>query len=573
MCATVHQDIEGWLKPCWVFDTQRNEFAQGPGPPTSKSCKVADAKLVSSPDDVRLWKPAVIKLNLNVVANHSTAQLWQAEFKDHHYLSGSLSTISDGCFVVQEQGSGRLVAFHAVNLLPGKRTLVREHRLVVRPEWQGFGIGPMLSNILASRWAACFAKKGFAFSSKTAHPRLGEMRQQDPSWRPTEGNLTINRNKNEFGEIGFARKKTARATLSQGSVVKVSDKEHRICLHQIPQVHAEVDIALPRDARQHVEEVLGISFYGMTLKINRISALALSGELPCSQGWSLFSVNGERIDSREELAATLSNWAHVSHVVFQYDLFKSDDLRGPLRKTMGAAEADLDWIVARSLAKASLHAELEQLRALLQQLKGTDGENCRLPPTTPEIPLELSPELAQACKAFGTASKQNRLCYSHIFTGLTEQERRKAWLSQSLRIMDRYQIWMRLRAPQLRTEGKTWQAAMDAARLEFESQTALEFLWSEVHRNKNFDMEHLEKALGLRVDESCAVQKPRERGPAVRRGLNAVISNKVVAVQRGSEKMSVTSADELLERLEALRSVQGDFLWIYTKCIEEETDV
>ena len=57
----------------------------------------------------------------------------------------------------------------------------REHRLVVRPEWQGLGIGPRVSDINARDWVL----KGVRFLSRTAHPRFGAYRNNSPLWQAT----------------------------------------------------------------------------------------------------------------------------------------------------------------------------------------------------------------------------------------------------------------------------------------------------------------------------------------------------------------------------------------------------
>ena len=59
---------------------------------------------------------------------------------------------------------------------------------MVRPEWQGLGIGPRVSDINARDWVL----KGVRFLSRTAHPRFGAYRNSSPLWQATTANETAN---------------------------------------------------------------------------------------------------------------------------------------------------------------------------------------------------------------------------------------------------------------------------------------------------------------------------------------------------------------------------------------------
>ena len=66
----------------------------------------------------------------------------------------------------------------------------REHRTVVLPDYQGLGLGSKLSNTVAQ----IFKDAGYRYFSKTAHPKLGEHRNNSNLWKPTATNL-VNREK------------------------------------------------------------------------------------------------------------------------------------------------------------------------------------------------------------------------------------------------------------------------------------------------------------------------------------------------------------------------------------------
>ena len=61
----------------------------------------------------------------------------------------------------------------------------RGHRTVVLPDFQGMGIGVRLSDSVGEIMLA----EGKRYFSKTAHPRLGEYRNNSPKWKPTSKNM------------------------------------------------------------------------------------------------------------------------------------------------------------------------------------------------------------------------------------------------------------------------------------------------------------------------------------------------------------------------------------------------
>lgn len=105
-------------------------------------------------------------------------------FAPHHYLTGSLNPKGPKCFLAVLP-DGAPVAFTSSISFPhatikGGR---REHRTVVLPDFQGFGLGARLSDWLAE-W---HIRQGHRFYSRTTHPRLGAYREASPLWRATSG--------------------------------------------------------------------------------------------------------------------------------------------------------------------------------------------------------------------------------------------------------------------------------------------------------------------------------------------------------------------------------------------------
>lgn len=153
--ATCHRDIEDWLSPNLVYDTDEASFrARG-----------------------LLQRP---RIELRICASSFRDWIY---FKDHHYLSGE---ISKSCHCYTAYWGEEKVCFVAVIHGCGRdiKTYWRESRLVVRPEFQGLGIGKTVSDFIAREYKL----KGKRYFSKTAHRALGNYRNKSPLWRATSTN-------------------------------------------------------------------------------------------------------------------------------------------------------------------------------------------------------------------------------------------------------------------------------------------------------------------------------------------------------------------------------------------------
>jgi GNAT superfamily N-acetyltransferase len=153
--ATVHRDILEYLEPDWVIDTDRGQWTNG--------------RWLQRPDMV---------LNVYPCGN----EIW-GHFSNYHYLSESLNR-SARCYVAIWEG--QVVGFVATLTYPSGtvQNAYREHRLVVHPDYQGFGIGPRLSELVAKH----YVDNGKRYFSKTSHPRLGGYRDASSVWKPTSKN-------------------------------------------------------------------------------------------------------------------------------------------------------------------------------------------------------------------------------------------------------------------------------------------------------------------------------------------------------------------------------------------------
>lgn len=152
--ATCHDDVVKWLEPDWVYNTNTRELVEG-----------------------RAVRQA---LQFEIVS--CSPKTWTI-FKDHHYLSASINK-SARCWVALFNGVP--VGFHSVLPYPSgsMKNAWREHRLCVLPDYQGMGLGVILSEYVAQ----LHKENGYRLFAKTAHPALGYHREKSPQWRATSKN-------------------------------------------------------------------------------------------------------------------------------------------------------------------------------------------------------------------------------------------------------------------------------------------------------------------------------------------------------------------------------------------------
>lgn len=153
--ATCHRDILDWLRPDWCFDTESGQML----------------------DRGSFRRPPV-----DVSVSRCGHDLWQS-FKNHHYLSGDINK-SARCWVARIDGQA--AGFAAAIAFPNGNfaNAWRGHRTVVKPEFQGIGLGVRLSDFVAAELVA----EGKRYFSKTSHPKMGAYRDRSPLWAPTSKN-------------------------------------------------------------------------------------------------------------------------------------------------------------------------------------------------------------------------------------------------------------------------------------------------------------------------------------------------------------------------------------------------
>lgn len=150
IAVTCHYDVLRWLEPDWVYEPATNTLNVG-----------------------RLLQRPAIKLEIARV-HHSA---WAA-FRKHHYLNTELQN-NARCFCAFWQDTP--VAFVATSVFPHPSTknIMREHRLVCLPDFQGVGIGNALS-----AWMGGICKAlGLRYRSISSHPAIALARSASQLWK------------------------------------------------------------------------------------------------------------------------------------------------------------------------------------------------------------------------------------------------------------------------------------------------------------------------------------------------------------------------------------------------------
>lgn len=200
--ATVQEDILQWLLPDWVFFAGSGQVVafEGPAPTPDHVAEVVAAAEAEEPKlsrleglgqdeaEVReLLRPRAPTLSVRRIASTKDSyRIFKEVFEAHHYMRGKLPWSFHGLLVCCGEVP---VAFHASSCMDSSWVeegvvMWRESRLVVLPEWQGFGIGPLVSDAVGDRMLA----SGLCFFSKTHHPRMGQHREALTRWRATQKN-------------------------------------------------------------------------------------------------------------------------------------------------------------------------------------------------------------------------------------------------------------------------------------------------------------------------------------------------------------------------------------------------
>jgi GNAT superfamily N-acetyltransferase len=175
VAATCHYDVTDWLQPDWVFDVAAQSFA---------------------------WRSVQPHPGLSLAVRAVDRGVWPA-FARHHYLSADLNptAVCHGAFLPD----GRIVAFSSYRHFAHARTrnIKKAHRIVVLPDWQGFGIGMAMA-----AWTGqhLYESAGQRYRITSVHPAVAAHCARSPRWREV-GVPT--------GSLGKASRDRSRGTLRQ----------------------------------------------------------------------------------------------------------------------------------------------------------------------------------------------------------------------------------------------------------------------------------------------------------------------------------------------------------------------
>ena len=116
-------------------------------------------------------------------------QYWKSEFERHHYLEAP--NMPYGTAYVGFVGEEPVAHLGMTTMWAGNRVAARACRMVVKPEWQGAGIGMRFLNTLAQREldGEGWAKRPAPTYFHTAHPALLAALKRDRRWRQVSAKL------------------------------------------------------------------------------------------------------------------------------------------------------------------------------------------------------------------------------------------------------------------------------------------------------------------------------------------------------------------------------------------------
>ena len=153
IAVSCHFDVEDWLLPDWVFDTNSMTF---------RLC-----------EGIKKNRP---EIKFSIFETRNKQYYWEM-FRKYHYLSHSHNNAAR---VFIATVNNNIAGFCSV--LPFPHPILKnhwkEHRTIVLPDYQGIGIGHLLSNNIAEILKA----NGKGFLSTSSNPAFINARKNDKKW-------------------------------------------------------------------------------------------------------------------------------------------------------------------------------------------------------------------------------------------------------------------------------------------------------------------------------------------------------------------------------------------------------
>lgn len=175
IAVSCHYDIEEWLEPDWIYDVNKMEFRWG-----------------------HLRRPPI-----EVTVRAATQDEWR-EFMEFHYLTHDHNKAAHKYIA---EINGEAVAWCSVLHVPHPRVknLKRIHRVVVKPDYQGIGVGGRLITEVAKR----YRKDNFRMSIVTSAPSFINGLQRSKNWV-----MTRKPSRSTGGHTGIAQMNDSSARLT-----------------------------------------------------------------------------------------------------------------------------------------------------------------------------------------------------------------------------------------------------------------------------------------------------------------------------------------------------------------------
>lgn len=148
IALSCHRDIVEWLNPDWIFDTDTNKFS---------------------------WRSPTPRPKLEVKIRHATNDEWHL-FERYHYLS---SHHHNSAIKFLAEINNTPVAWCSVLPLMGYKGKRRIHRLVVRGDYQGLGVGRVLLNYVGEY----FHKRNIQITIVTSLKYFCKSLSKDKNWK------------------------------------------------------------------------------------------------------------------------------------------------------------------------------------------------------------------------------------------------------------------------------------------------------------------------------------------------------------------------------------------------------
>lgn len=152
IAVTCHFDVENWLLPDWVFDTDTMTFRKCEG---QKKNRPNIKFEIFRTNDKTIWKM----------------------FAKHHYLSHTHNNAAHTYIAtINDNIAGFLSILHFPH--PKVKNIKKVHRLVILPDYQGIGIGIKLLNEIGKM----YLKNGFRYTIATSAPSLIYTLKKSNKW-------------------------------------------------------------------------------------------------------------------------------------------------------------------------------------------------------------------------------------------------------------------------------------------------------------------------------------------------------------------------------------------------------